>query len=87
VALSYNTGDNVVALGYFSGRYNTGNYNTFLGSHIGINFDANDSAAKTFDYTAVDPGTDRITIPAHGFGNAGRTRTSSSPKAHRQSPA
>jgi hypothetical protein len=72
VALSANTGDNVVALGFGSGWYNTGNYNTFLGSHIGINFDPNDSAAKTFDYTAVDPITDRITIPAHGFGNAGR---------------
>lgn len=72
VELSYNTGDNVVALGYGSGRYNTGNYNTFLGSHIGINFDANDSAAKAFDNTAVDPTTDRITIPAHGFGNAGQ---------------
>jgi hypothetical protein len=72
LSLYNNTGDNVVALGYFSGRYNTGNYNTFLGSHIGSNFDANDSAAKAFDYTAVDPGTDRITIPAHGFGNAGR---------------
>jgi hypothetical protein len=67
-----NTGDNVVALGYYTGFYNTGNYNTFLGSHIGINFDPNDSAAKTFDYTAVDPTTDRITIPAHGFGNAGQ---------------
>ena len=72
VSLSYNTGDNVVALGYRSGLYNTGNYNTFLGFRSANIFDANDSAAKTFDYTAVDPTTDRITIPAHGFGNAGQ---------------
>lgn len=71
VSLYRNTGDSTVAIGYFAGRYNNGNYNTFIGSRIGYNFDANDAAAKTFDAAAVSADTDRITIPAHGFGATG----------------
>ncbi|NLB05339.1 MAG: hypothetical protein GX839_07715, partial [Fastidiosipila sp.] len=70
-ALTQNTGNNVVALGYRTGRYNDGSDNTFLGSHSANTFAANDSAAKAFAHTAVDPTTDRITIPAHGFGATG----------------
>lgn len=71
ISLIHNTGDNTVAMGYSAGQYNQGNYNTLIGSRIGYNFDANDSAAKTFDADAVDAATDRITIPAHGFGATG----------------
>ena len=71
VSLIYNTGDSTIAMGSYTGRYNQGNYNTLIGSHIGYDFDANDAAAKTFDAAAVNPDTDRITIPSHGFGATG----------------
>ena len=82
-----NTGDNVVALGYHSGRYNTGNYNTFLGSNIGINFDPNDSSAKPSNTPQSIPAPTESQSPRTASVPPASTRTSSSPKAHRQSLA
>lgn len=71
IVLTSNTGANAVGIGYAAGWYNQGNYNTYLGSDSGSTFLENSASAKTFDADAVDAATDRITIPAHGFGATG----------------
>lgn len=66
-----NTGERVNNFGYYAGRYSDGDDNNIIGSNSFEDFPSNTAGNKTFDYTAVDAGTDRITVTSHGFGTFG----------------
>ncbi|MCK9556378.1 hypothetical protein M0R36_11310, partial [bacterium] len=68
-ALYNNVGSYDVGFGSAALRYGQGNYNLAIGHEAWSSFLENVGGAKTFDYTAVDPATDRITVTAHGFGS------------------
>jgi len=84
--LNFNLGEDSNAFGYESAirniglrasgfghstlNSNQGNNNTALG-HLAHDFQDNIAGIKTFDGTAANGGTYRITIPTHGFGTTG----------------
>ncbi len=71
VALQYNTGANANGFGYLALRHNQAADAIAIGDNAWASFLTNAAGAKTFDYTAVDATTDRITVTGHGFGASG----------------
>jgi len=70
-ALQNNIGAYANGFGYKALQYNQASDAIAIGDNAWSSFLTNSAGAKTFDYTAVDVATDRITITAHGFGATG----------------
>jgi hypothetical protein len=66
-----NTNFGVNTIGYNANFYNQGIYVNTIGHKSNFSFKSNIAGNKTFDYTAIDTTAKTITIPSHGFGNAG----------------
>ena len=69
--MELNNGDNSGGFGHHALRYNQQSNNTAVGYLANGIFLDNTSGNKTFDYTAINASTDRVTITAHGFGATG----------------
>jgi hypothetical protein len=63
-----NTGANSNGFGYSALRYNQNIENIAIGNNAWSTFIDDTSGNKTFAYTDIDAGTDRITVTSHGFG-------------------
>jgi hypothetical protein len=70
-ALQNNTGANANGFGLYALRYNQSADVIAIGDNAWASFLTNTAGAKTFDYTAINAATDRITVTAHGFGAIG----------------
>jgi hypothetical protein len=70
-ALYSNTGADANGFGAYALRHNQAADAIAIGDNAWASFLTNAAGAKTFDYTAVDASTDRITITGHGFGASG----------------
>jgi hypothetical protein len=70
-SLGANTGEDGNGFGNYTLNYNEKANNTAVGSYAWAGFYDNTSGNKTFDYTAIDATSDRITVTTHGFGSTG----------------